>query len=333
MRLATLRDGTRDGELVVVTRDGRRCAPATEIAPSLQAALDGWNRAGPLLSELAARLDGGAAETEPLDETRLGPPLPRAYEWVDGSAYLTHVRLVRKARGAEPPPTLETDPLVYQGGSGALLGPRDPIPLPPGPDDPGLDLEAEVAVILGDVASGTTVADAPACVRLVMLANDVTLRNVVPGELAKGFGFFQSKPATAFSPFAVTPDELGSAWRDGRLHLPLRSSVIRAGGGRLDSDPDAGAMHFGFFDLIAHIARTRDFCAGTILGGGTVSNEDPARGASCLAELRARETIAAGRPSTPFLSAGDRVTIGMQDATGRDLFGRIDQTVKTLERG
>src|SRR5262249_29858325 len=160
--------------------------------------------------------------------------------------------------------------------------------------------------------------------RLVMLANDVTLRNVVPGELAKGFGFFQSKPATAFSPFAVTPDELGGAWRDGRVHLPLRSSVIRAAGGRLDSDPDAGAMHFGFFELVAHIARTRDFCAGTILGGGTVSNEDPARGASCLAELRARETIAAGRPSTPFLSAGDRVTIEMRDAGGRDLFGQID---------
>ncbi len=329
MRLATLRDGTRDGELVVVARDGRRCVPATEIAASLQAALDGWNRAGPLLGELASRLESGAADAQPLDEARLGPPLPRAYEWVDGSAYLTHVRLVRKARGAEPPPTLETDPLVYQGGSGALLGPRDPIPLPPG-DDPGLDLEAEVAVVLGDVARGTTAANAPACVRLVMLANDVTLRNVVPVELAKGFGFFQSKPATAFSPFAVTPDELGAAWWDGRVHLPLRSSVVRAGGARLDSDPDAGAMHFSFFDLVAHIARTRDFCAGTILGGGTVSNEDAGRGASCLAELRARETIAAGRPSTAFLAAGDRITIEMRDAAGRDLFGRIDQTV---ERG
>jgi len=330
VRLATLRDGTRDGELVVVARDGGRCAPATEIAPSLQAALDSWNRAGPLLGELAARLDAGTADAQPLDQSRLGPPLPRAYEWIDGSAYLTHVRLVRKARGAEPPSTLETDPLVYQGGSGALLGPRDPIPLPAGVDDPGLDLEAEVAVVLGDVARGTTAADAPACVRLVMLANDVTLRNLVPGELAKGFGFFQSKPATAFSPFAVTPDELGAAWRGGRVHLPLRSSVVRAGGGRLDADPDAGAMHFSFFDLIAHEARTRDLCAGTILGGGTVSNDDPARGASCLAELRARETIAAGRPSTPFLAAGDRVTIQMLDPGGRDLFGRIDQTV---ERG
>ncbi|MFL5306094.1 MAG: fumarylacetoacetate hydrolase family protein [Polyangia bacterium] len=326
MRLATLRDGTRDGSLVVVARDGRRFARPTDIAPTLQAALDGWNRAAPLLAELAARVDAGAADTEPLDEGALAAPLPRAYEWVDGSAYLTHVRLVRKARGAEPPPTLETDPLVYQGGSGALLGPRDPIPLPPG-EDPGLDLEAEVAVVLGDVARATSVADAAACVRLIVLANDVTLRYLVPGELAKGFGFFLSKPATAFSPFAVTPDELGGAWRDGRVHLPLRSSVVRAGGARLDSDPDAGAMHFSFFDLIAHVARTRDFCAGTILGGGTVSNDDPARGASCLAELRARETIAHGRPATPFLATGDRVTIEMRDAAGRDIFGRIDQTV------
>ncbi len=325
MRLATLRDGTRDGTLVVVGRDGRRFARASGVAPTLQAALDGWNRAAPLLAELAARLDAGAADPEPLDEARLGPPLPRAYEWIDGSAYLSHVRLVRQARGAEPPPTLESDPLVYQGGSGALLGPRDPLALPPG--DPGLDLEAEVAVILGDVARGTAGADAAACVRLLMLANDVTLRNLVPAELAKGFGFFQSKPATAFSPFAVTPDELGGAWRGGRLHLPLRSSVLRAGGARLDSDPDAGAMHFSFFDLIAHLARTRDFCAGTILGGGTVSNDDPARGASCLAELRARETIAGGRPATPFLSVGDRVSIEMRAADGWDIFGRIDQTV------
>ncbi|MES1207258.1 MAG: fumarylacetoacetate hydrolase family protein [Pseudomonadota bacterium] len=328
MRLATLRDGTRDGSLVVVARDGRRCARAPGIAPTLQAALDGWNRAAPLLVELAARVDAGAADTEPLDEAALAAPLPRAYEWVDGSAYLNHVRLVRKARGAEPPPTLESDPLVYQGGSGALLGPRDPIPLPPGEGDPGLDLEAEVAVVLGDVARGTSLADASACVRLIVLANDVTLRNLVPGELAKGFGFFVSKPATAFSPFAVTPDELGGAWREGRVHLPLRSSVVRAGGGaRQDSDPDAGAMHFSFFDLIAHVARTRDFCAGTILGSGTVSNDDPARGASCLAELRARETIAQGRPATPFLAAGDRVTIEMRAPDGRDIFGRIDQTV------
>jgi fumarylacetoacetate (FAA) hydrolase len=327
VRLATLRDGTRDGLLVVVGRDGRRCARADGIAPTMQAALDGWNRAAPLLTELSARLEAGGADAEPLDEAALAAPLPRAYEWVDGSAYLSHVRLVRKARGAEPPPTLETDPLVYQGGSGALLGPRDPMVLPAGEGDPGLDLEAEVAVVLGDIARGTSVNDAAACVRLIVLANDVTLRNLVPGELAKGFGFFLSKPATAFSPFAVTPDELGEAWHDGRVHLPLRSSVVRAGGARLEADPDAGAMHFSFFDLIAHVARTRDFCAGTILGGGTVSNDDPARGGSCLAERRARETIAGGRPTTPFLAPGDRVTIEMRDAAGRDIFGRIDQTV------
>ena len=288
MRLATLRDGTRDGSLVVVARDGRRFARPTDIAPTLQAALDGWNRAAPLLAELAARVDAGAADTEPLDEGALAAPLPRAYEWVDGSAYLTHVRLVRKARGAEPPPTLETDPLVYQGGSGALLGPRDPIPLPAATAIRAWTWRRRSPWSWATSPAGPRSTDAAACVRLIVLANDVTLRNLVPGELAKGFGFFLSKPATAFSPFAVTPDELGGAWRDGRVHLPLRSSVVRAGGARLDSDPDAGAMHFSFFDLIAHVARTRDFCAGTILGGGTVSNDDPARGASCLAELRAR---------------------------------------------
>jgi fumarylacetoacetate (FAA) hydrolase len=316
---------------VVVGGDGRRCAPATTIAPTLQAALDGWNRAGPLLAELAARLDSGSADGEPLDEARLGPPLPRAYEWVDGSAYLTHVRLVRKARGAEPPPTLETDPLVYQGGSGALLGPRDPIPLPAG--DPGLDLEAEVAVILGDVARGTAAADAAACVRLIVLANDVTLRNLVPAELAKGFGFFQSKPATAFAPLAVTPDELGGAWRDGRVHLPLRSSVVRADGARLDADPDAGEMHFSFFDLIAHVARTRAFTAGTILGSGTVSNADRARGVSCLVERRALEQIDGGSATTPFMAPGDTIMIEVRDGAGRDIFGRIEQRVQLGPRG
>jgi fumarylacetoacetate (FAA) hydrolase len=327
VRLATLRDGTRDGALLVVASDGRRCARARGVAPTLQAALDDWPRAAPALAALAARLEAGTLAAEPLDEARLGPPLPRAYEWIDGSAFLNHVRLVRRARNADPPATLESDPLVYQGGSGALLGPRDPIPLA----DPawGLDFEAEVAVILGDVAHGTLAPAAGDCLRLVLLANDVTLRNLVPAELAKGFGFFQSKPATAFSPFAVTPDELGPAWREGRLHLPLRTTLARAGQApRLVGDPDAGPeMHFSFFDLVAHAARTRDLVAGTILGSGTVSNADPARGVSCLAELRARETIAAGAPVTPFLAAGDTVTIEMRAADGRDLFGRITQTV------
>jgi fumarylacetoacetate (FAA) hydrolase len=324
VRLATLRDGSRDGALLVVSRDGQRVAPAGEIAPCLQAALDDWEQAAPALARLSTALDTNASAGTALEAGLLGPPLPRAYEWVDGSAFLNHVRLVRRARGAEPPPTLETDPLVYQGGSSVLLGPRDPITLA----DPalGLDFEAEVAVILGDVPLGAPAADAERHVRLVMLANDVTLRNLVPDELAKGFGFFQSKPATAFSPFAVTPDELGGAWRDGRVHLRLRTSL----NGALVGDPDAGPeMHFSFFDLIAHIARTRAFAAGTILGSGTVSNADRARGVSCLAERRALETIdgGGGRPVTPFLAAGDVVAIEMLDGGGRDIFGRIEQRV------
>jgi len=327
VRLATLRDGTRDGALLVVGHDGRTCARAAEIAPTLQAALDDWPRAAPALAALAVRLEAGTVAAQPLDETRLGPPLPRAYEWIDGSAFLNHVRLVRRARGAAPPTTLEIDPLVYQGGSGVLLGPRDDLILADA--EWGLDFESEVAVILGDVPRGTTAAQAASHVRLVLLANDVTLRNLVPGELAKGFGFFQSKPATAFSPFAVTPEELAGAWRGGRVHLRLRTTLKRAGGAaHLVGDPDAGAeMHFSFFDLIAHLAHTRSLCAGTILGSGTVSNADPARGVSCLAELRARETIASGAPITPYLGAGDAVAIEMSDAGGRDLFGRIAERV------
>jgi fumarylacetoacetate (FAA) hydrolase len=315
MRLATLRDETRDGVLIVVGRDGDRFARAATAAPTLQAALDDWDRAAPALAALAA----GASE--PLDLARLGPPLPRAFEWIDGSAFLEHVRRVRKARGASPPATLETDPLVYQGGSGVLLGPRDDIPLV----DPawGLDFESEVAVILGDTPQGTRAADAHAHVRLLMLANDITLRGLVADELAKGFGFFQSKPATAFSPFAVTPDELGPAWRDGRVHLRVRTTY----NGALAGDPDAGEMHFSFFQLIAHIARTRAFAAGTILGSGTVSNADRARGVSCLVERRALEQIDGGPPTTPYMAAGDTIAIEMRDAAGRDVCGRIEQRV------
>jgi len=327
MRLATLRDGTRDGALIVVARDGDRFLRPGDAAPTLQAALDDWNLTAPTLETMSKLLDADRKKTlgEPLDPAqlaRLGPPLARAYEWIDGSAFLEHVRRVRAARGAAPPATLETDPLVYQGGSGVLLGPRDDIPLV----DPawGLDFESEVAVILGDTPRGARAADGHRAVRLVMLANDITLRNLVPGELAKGFGFFQSKPATAFSPFAVTPDELGDAWRDGRVHLPLRSIY----NGALVGDPDAREMHFSFFDLIAHVARTRAFAAGTILGSGTVSNADRARGVSCLAERRALEMIdGGGQATTPFMSAGDTIAIEMRDATGRDLFGRIEQRV------
>jgi len=322
MKLASLRGGGRDGALIVVRSDNQVFAPAGAVAPTLQAALDDWAAVGPCLAQLSAALASGARTGQPLDPRALAAPLPRAYEWIDGSAYLNHVVLARKARGAEPPETLATDPLVYQGGSGVLLGATDDIPL----GDPawGLDFEAEVAVILGDTPLGTRAADAAAYVRLVVLANDITLRNLVPGELAKGFGFFQSKPATAFSPLALTPDELGPAWRDGRLHLRLRTRH----NGQLVGDVDAGAeMHFSFFDLIAHAARTRSLTAGTILGGGTVSNVDPARGVSCIAERRAREIIAGGKPLTPFLAAGDTVAIEMLDEAGRSFFGRIEQRV------
>lgn len=322
MRLATLRAGGRDGTLVVVRRDGQAFARADAVAPTLQAALDDWDAAHPQLQALAERLDGGDSDGEPLRMGDLHSPLPRAYEWIDGSAFLNHVRLVRRARGAEPPANITTDPLVYQGGSGVLLGPTEDIP--PGAPDWGLDFEGEVCVILGDVPIGTSAAAAQPHVRLLCLANDVTLRNLVPGELAKNFGFFQSKPATAFSPFAVTPDELGSAWRGGRVHLPLRVQH----NGRLVGQCDAGEMHFSFFDLVAHVARTRAFTAGTLLGSGTVSNEDRSRGISCLVEQRMIEQIESGAALTPYLQRGDRVRIEMLDDLGRSIFGAIDQEVR-----
>ena len=322
MKLATVRDGSRDGTLAVVSADGRWLTRAADVAPTLQAALDDWRAIEPRLRARSRALETGQAEREAVDPPRLGPPLPRAFEWVDGSAYLNHVILVRRARGAEPPETLRTDPLVYQGGSGVLLGPCDDIPL--ADESWGLDFESEVAVILGDVAQGTGARAAGACVRLILLANDLTLRNLIPAELGKGFGFFQSKPATAFSPFAVTPDELGAAFRDGRVHQRVRTTY----NGALVGDADAGPeMHFSFFDLIAHLARTRAFTAGTILGGGTVSNADPARGVSCLAERRAIETIEGGAPRTPFMKAGDTISIDMLDDEGRSICGRIAQKV------
>jgi len=322
MRLATVRDGTRDGRLVVVRGDGAALADARAVAPTLQEALDRWEEREGGLRALARDLDAGEVRPEPLDPRALLSPLPRAYEWVDGSAYLNHVRLVRRARGAEPPPTLETDPLVYQGGSGVLLAPTDEIPLP----DPawGMDFEGEVCAILGDVPRGVPADEAGRHVRLLCLANDVTHRNLVPGELAKGFGFFQSKPATAFSPFAATPDEVGDAWRGGRLHLRV---TIRWNGetvGDLEAGPE---MHFSFHQLLEHVARTRAFTAGTILGSGTVSNADPARGYSCIAERRARELIERGEARTRFLAAGDTVEIEARDAAGRNVFGTISQRV------
>lgn len=325
MRLATKKNGTRDGALVVVSSDAQKVASAAEIAPTMQAALDNWAEAEAPLRALAARLDAGEVEGEALKIEELHAPLPRAYEWVDGSAYINHIVLVRKARNAEPPETLETDPLVYQGGSGVLLAPTDDIDLPN--PEWGLDFEAEMCVVLGDTPRGVTQENAAENIKLMMLCNDVTLRNLIPPELKKGFGFFTSKPATAFAPFAVTPDELGDAWQDGRVHLPLLSTL----NGELAGDPHAGPeMHFSFFDLLAHITKTRAFTAGTILGSGTVSNKDEARGVSCLAERRMREIIKDGKPTTEFLKDGDKVTIKMLDKNGRDIFGTITQTVKAV---
>ena len=327
MRLCTLENQTRDGELAVVAADGERFTSARDVASTLQSALDDWDAARPRLEALAAELDVSPLLGERLDFTRVRAPLPRAYEWVDGSAYINHIVLVRKARGAEPPATLETDPLVYQGGSSEMVGCRAPIELP----NPawGCDFESEVGVILGDVPRGTTAAEASKHVRLLVILNDVTFRALVPAELEKGFGFFQSKPATAFAPFAVTPDELGDAWKGGRVHLRLQSKLNGSVVGDCDAGPE---MHFSFFDLVAHITKTRRFTAGTIVGSGTVSNRDRARGISCLAERRMIETIDEGKPKTPFLDDGDAIAIEMNDPSGRSIFGRIEQLVTRVER-
>jgi fumarylacetoacetate (FAA) hydrolase len=320
MKLASRRHG-RDGSLVVVSRDGRRVASASHIVPHLQAALDDWPRVEPQLKRRFEALESGLLPGQPLAEVELTAPLPRAYEWIDGSAFINHILLVRKARGVQPPQTLYTEPLVYQGASGCLLGPTDDFSL--GEERFGLDFEAEVCAVLGDTPRGTSAADAEPYVRLFMLANDWTFRNLVSPELAKGFGFFVSKPATAFSPFAVTPDELGPAYREGRVHLKLQTRL----NGQLLGEPDAGEMHFSFFDLLAHVTQTRALTAGTVLGSGTVSNADPARGVSCLAELRAREMIASGNATTPFLHAGDRIEITMYDDSGKNVFGSIAESV------
>ena len=322
MRLATVRDGSRDGALVVIDPTGTRYTSAAAVAPSLQAALDDWERTAPELAKLAEALSHDPDGGEPLAVSGLSAPLPRAYEWVDGSAYLNHLRLVRQARGADLPADAREVPLVYQGGSSVLLGPTAPLELP----DPawGLDFEAEIAAVLGDVAQGTPRERASDAVRLFMLANDATYRNLVPAELARGFGFFQSKPATAFSPFAVTPDELGGAYRDGRVHLRLTTTLNDEVVGDVDAGPE---MHFSFFDLIAHISRTRAFAAGTLLGSGTVSNADPQRGVSCLVERRAKETVEFGAPKSAYLKKGDRIRIEMRDPAGRSIFGAIEQVV------
>ena len=327
MKLATLRDGSRDGRLIVVNRSGRAYVLATEIARTMQEALDTWDTSEPRLRALSAALESGEVQAQPIELEKLHSPLPRAYEWIDGSAYINHIILVRKARNAEPPETLETDPLVYQGGSGVLLGPYDDIEVP---DTAwGADFESEVVVVLGDTPRGVQAADAASHIKLFMLANDITFRNLIPPELAKGFGFFQSKPATAFSPFAVTPDELGDAWREGRLHRPLLTDY----NGEWFGDPDAGPeMHFSFHDLIAHITRTRAYTAGTLLGSGTISNRDRTRGSSCLAEKRMIEKIDTGEFTTPFMKDGDTVWIRMLDDNKESIFGDIRQRVRVTQK-
>lgn len=322
MKLATLKNESRDGQLVVVSRDLTRALPVPQIAATLQAALDDWTRVSPRLSEAAQSVERGAAGAIAFDTQRAMAPLPRAYQWVDGSAYVNHVELVRKARGAEMPASFWTDPLVYQGGSDDLLGPADDVPLPS--EEFGIDLEGEIAVITDDVPMGTTRDQARGHVKLLMLVNDWSLRNLIPPELAKGFGFYQSKPATAFSPVAVTPDELGTAWDGGKVSLPLVIHINGEPFGR----PDAGTdMTFDFPKLIEHVTRTRNARAGTIVGSGTISNYDRSRGSACLAERRMLEQIEHGKPVTSFLRFGDRVRIEMFDASGQSIFGAIDQRV------
>lgn len=332
MKLASLK-GPRDGRLVVVSRDLARYADASAVAPTLQAALDEWNLLSARLEDLAGKLQADRVKGEPFDPKQCASPFPRAYQWLDGSAYVNHVALVRKARGVEMPASFWTDPLMYQGGSDSFIGPRDPITVI---DEAwGIDLEAEVVVVLDDVAMGATREQAARAIKLVMLVNDITLRNVTGPELAKGFGFVQSKPASAFTPIAVTPDELGAAFDGAKVNLPLLSFV----NGKPLGKPICGNdMTFDFPTLIAHAAKTRDLCAGTILGAGTVSNRDSdgglgkpveegGLGYSCLAELRTVETLRTGKPQTPFLKFGDTVRIEMNDAKGRSIFGAIEQEV------
>jgi len=334
MKLATYKDGSRDGQLVVVSRDLTLAHYATDIASRLQQVLDDWGFMSPQLQDLYTQLNTGRARHAfPFDPAQCMAPLPRAYQWADGSAYINHVELVRKARNAEVPESFYTDPLMYQGGSDDLAGPCDAIVVPS--EAMGIDFEAEVAVVTGDVKMGATPEQALDGIRLVMLANDVSLRNLIPAELAKGFGFFQSKPATAFSPVAVTLDELGEAWQGGRLHLTLQSSWNGRKVGQCEAGPE---MTFHFGQLIAHIAKTRNVRAGSIVGSGTVSNKgvekdggtEWPKGYSCIAEKRCIETIQDGAPATEFMRFGDTIRIEMKGLDGRSLFGAIEQEVMQL---
>ncbi len=332
MKLASLNEG-RDGKLVVVSRDLKRMTSAVEVAPTMQAAIDDWDAVLPRLRGLYESLNSGAIEGEAFREEDCASPLPRAYQWADGSAYVNHVELVRKARNAEMPETFWTDPLMYQGGSDTFLGPREDIVFPT-TDGWGVDFEAEIAVITNDVPLGVSHEDAGSHIKLLMLVNDVSLRGLIPGELAKGFGFFQSKPSSAFSPVCITPDELGDAWAENKVHLPLVSHL----NGDMFGKPEAGVdMTFDFAKLVSHAAKTRPLGAGAVVGSGTVSNKldgGPGKpvseggvGYSCIAEIRMIETIMNGSPSTNFMSFGDKVRIEMFDKDGASIFGAIEQTV------
>lgn len=329
MKLASLKEGGRDGTLIVVSRDLARAVRVTDIARTLQAALEDWGNTAPRLNRVYELLhDAGKAQTIngegvfALDPAALAAPLPRAYEFVDGSAYLPHVARVRRARGAEVPESFYVDPLMYQATSAGFLGPHDPVLVTS--EDYGIDMEAEVVVVTDDVPMAVTPQQAASHIQLVGLVNDVSLRNLIPPELAKGFGFLQSKPRSALSPVFVTPDELGEAWQDNKLHLPMRTWINSKWFGEADCGVD---MQFSFAQLVAHAAKTRPLSAGTIVGSGTIANEDTAKGASCLAEQRTVETLRDGKPSTPFLKFGDSLRIEITDAAGRSIFGAIKQTI------
>ena len=321
MKLASLNSG-RDGQLVVVDSLMQRYETATAIAPTLQVALDNWDSCAAPLQELFGQLESGEIKGQPFVASTCASPLPRAFHWADGSAYVNHVELVRKARNAEMPASFWTDPLIYQGGSDTFLGPCEDVAM--ADTSWGIDFEAEVAVIVDDVPMGVSPENARDHIKLVMLVNDVSLRNLIPGELAKGFGFYQAKPSSAFSPVAVTPEALGDAWDGAKLHLPLRAIL----NDKLIGQPNAGVdMTFDFGQLIAHAAKTRPLCAGTIIGSGTVSNLDRSNGSCCLAEVRMLEIIAHGSASTDFMQFGDRIQIDMHDHSGQSIFGEINQQV------
>lgn len=330
MRLGTLKEeGSRDGVLVVISKCHKKSITVTDIAYTMQEALDDWAEVAPQLQEVCDKLCAGELDAEAMefDVEKMHSPLPRAFQWADGSAYVNHVELVRKARGAEMPETFWTDPLMYQGGSDNFVGPRDDIEAVS--EEHGIDFESEVAVIVDDTPMGVSPTEALDYIRLVMIVNDVSLRNLIPGELAKGFGFFQSKPACAFAPIAVTPDELGSAWKDGKIDLPLISTLNGKEFGRPSASSD---MTFHFGELIAHAAKTRHLGAGAIIGSGTVSNKDRSTGSSCLAEKRMIEKIETGEMITPFMSFGDTIRIEMHDKDGNDIFGAIEQKVVEYKR-